>query len=164
MPLAFVNAGTHPYYEPPAGLTGAEWVVARVLAGRGDDFRVALNAALDDQVVAHAEVIGGKWRVRCPADGCSSSQYADPADRRFWCVECCMDQFSNRWVAVVWPEDPETIEAVLAARPFSRNRNWIYGETLDELVAENRHHDLPDEHPEPGRAPTLADIAPGLVR
>jgi hypothetical protein len=49
---------------------------------------------------------------------------------------------TTRWPSIVWPADPEGIEALLAMRPARKNRNWLPGETLQELLAENAAHNV----------------------
>jgi hypothetical protein len=78
-----------------------------------------------------ARVEHGRWLVDCPVDGCAGAQLASDSDRRFVCVECAAGPFE-----VEWPLDRDEIEAALNVRP-APNRNWLPGETVADLLAEN---------------------------
>lgn len=41
---------------------------------------------------------------------------------------------------IIWPNDPQGIEAILSFRPDPATRNWEPGETLEQLLAENVAH------------------------
>ena len=43
---------------------------------------------------------------------------------------------------VLWPDDREGIESVLSHRPIPESRNWLPGETVDDLKRENIEHGL----------------------
>jgi hypothetical protein len=64
-----------------------------------------------------------------------------------------------------WPADPEAIMALLGLRPDVRNRNWVHGETLDDLLAENAAHGILPPLPElpAGSNPLLMLTVEGLV-
>jgi len=79
----------------------------------------------------------GRWVVDCPF--CLSAQIASFTDRRFLCADCGNVQVSGRWARVVWPKDPEAVEALLGDRPLEA-RNWRPGETAAQLRAENKAH------------------------
>lgn len=85
-----------------------------------------------------AEVVEGQWIVRC--DGCPNAQFTARFDKRFFCVNCLNVNHGGQWVKVRWPRDSEKGEQVLLARPFFQQRNWLAGETLAQLIAENREH------------------------
>lgn len=51
----------------------------------------------------------------------------------------------NQPAVVVFPPDRWIIEAVLADRP-PENRNWLPGETIQDLVYENLDHGVWDRH------------------
>ncbi|MEA2703909.1 MAG: hypothetical protein QOD63_1854 [Actinomycetota bacterium] len=89
-------------------------------------------------VALPAQVKDGQWVVRC--DGCRNAQFTARAEPRFFCVRCLNSTHGGQWVAVAWPVDSEKGEAVLLARPLFQSRNWLAGETLADLVAENRAH------------------------
>jgi hypothetical protein len=41
-----------------------------------------------------------------------------------------------------WPADPQGIMAILVQRPNIWDRNWVYPETLDDLMFENLAHGI----------------------
>lgn len=87
--------------------------------------------------VAYAEVNHGRWIVRCPY--CQFGQARESGD--WWFCRQCLNAAGNHLrVRVHWPAEREAIERLLAARPYSWNRNWQPDETLDDLLAENRQH------------------------
>ena len=88
-------------------------------------------------VTVPVEVNHGRWLTRCP--WCNSANLASRADRRFLCCECGNVGVGGQWVRVVWPDPPtvQQIERVLLARPDPHTRNWLPGETVADLVAEN---------------------------
>lgn len=63
------------------------------------------------------------------------------------------------WVTehIVWPQDPDSIEAVLAMRPNETTRNWWPGETLQSLILENVQHGIlpPEAALESGSGPLM---------
>ena len=77
----------------------------------------------------------GRWVVPCP--WCFGAENASKLDPRFYCIECRNGEVGGAWVRVVWPDDAESIEALLAMRPDPRTRNWWPPETVGELLAEN---------------------------
>jgi hypothetical protein len=87
-----------------------------------------------------AEVIEGQWIVRCP---CRNAQLTSRTDKRFFCVTCLNADNGGQWVKVTWPRQTEDGEAVLLARPFFQQRNWLAGETVADLVQQNRDHGDP---------------------
>jgi len=95
---------------------------------------------------AFAYVNRGRWVVDCPF-GCGRSQAASETDRFFYCCghESCFNRdVQHRAVPVVWPSpvDQETIERLLLHRPIE-NQNWLVGEPIEVLVAENTAYGLP---------------------
>jgi hypothetical protein len=80
-----------------------------------------------------AYVNHARWVADCA--GCPSAQVLDPGQTRFQCVHAnCLAES-----VVVWPEDPQTIDALLAGRP-PQNRNWHPWETTADLLVENIEH------------------------
>jgi hypothetical protein len=93
--------------------------------------------------VAYAEVHRGMWIVRCPAAYCWSAMAVTLGQPEFVCLG---DDSCGGAAPIVWPRDPTAIAALLRMRPDPTNRNWLPGETLQDLVAENAAHDcLPAE-------------------
>lgn len=95
---------------------------------------------MDRTVKAFVHMRQSRWVVLCP--WCPSAQFAPftESDRRFFCPDCGNAAVEGKWVAVVWPEDPETIEMIVALRPSPVNHNWEPGETPTKLLAENIAH------------------------
>lgn len=58
-----------------------------------------------------------------------------------WCPLCCNRATGRKWRPVALPADRAAIEAALAVRP-EENRNWVPGETVDDLLRENREHGI----------------------
>jgi hypothetical protein len=100
----------------------------------------------------------GRWLVSC---ACNSAAYVTPSAPYFICAVCGR----RDWYLVYFPADKADIEAVLELRPERANQNWYpegalavhAGETLNDLIEENRAHgvDVPD-HLE-GRAVSNGD-------
>lgn len=75
----------------------------------------------------------GRWIAECP--DCSGAQMASPSDYRFMCNLCANVAVGGAWRPVTWPEERDSIEALLIERPLA-NQNWTPGETLDDLADE----------------------------
>lgn len=104
--------------------------------------RVSVDEPVDDVIeTIMARVDHGRWLVEC--DYCKSAQLVGDEDLRFFCINCSNISNDGKWREIVWPENAEEIENVLAVRPID-NRHWSPGETIDELKAENVAHDLPE--------------------
>ena len=110
------------------------------------------------ELVAYARVCWGRWVADCPRDGCTQAEHfgVDPATRHvgglggkvFRCgtegtaCHCGVAGPAGCGLvcAVVWPENVEAIEKLLALRPAEQTRNWTPGEDLVDLMAENVAH------------------------
>jgi len=79
----------------------------------------------------------GRWVVPCPRPGCTSAMQVELGQRAFQCggMDSC-----GMVAEIVWPVDADAITRALQVRPLPRTRNWVPGETLADLVAENREH------------------------
>jgi hypothetical protein len=110
--------------------------------------------------VAYAEVICGQWAARCPRRDCANCMPLDAGQDTFVCDSLGGCGFVAE--AVVWPPDPDAIEALLMMRPVFTTRNYVLGETLEDLLAENAEHAvLPPEWSaglEAGDQRVVADI------
>lgn len=88
-----------------------------------------------------ARIESGAWLVECP--GCHDAFMVDDQDLLFNCVGCGS---MGGWHPVVMPAERAEIEAVLLLRPGFRhnapNRNWIPGETVEDLKRENLEHGI----------------------
>jgi hypothetical protein len=110
--------------------------------------------------IAYAEANWGRWIVRCPARGCYSARQLNPGEG-FRCDDC------GHLADVIWPADTALIEHLLILRPDVTTRNWVSGETTDDLWLENIRHGVPlVAHPELGASASrlVLDTAGGQVR
>ena len=88
-----------------------------------------------------AVVNHGRWVVECP-NGCGDALCVSDAARCYICCNCG----GKTWYHVAFPRDRKGIEAVLLQRkaqhPFlnAPTRNWMVGETVKDLEAENALH------------------------
>lgn len=95
-----------------------------------------------------AQIRHGYWLASCP---CGARGVPAPGGVVWlrlplvWCVRCENDSVGGRWRPVWLPPPAErtAIEAVLALRPHPEDRNWESGETLADLIAQNRAHGDP---------------------
>jgi|1185.fasta_scaffold108400_2 hypothetical protein len=107
--------------------------------------------------VAYAEVHRGMWIVRCPAVYCWSAMAVTLGLPEFVCLG---DGSCGEAAPIVWPRDPLAIATLLRMRPDPTTRNWLPGETLQDLVAENAAHGcLPAEWTAlPGRTLVVHEV------
>jgi hypothetical protein len=98
--------------------------------------------------VAYAYANYGRWVTDCPRQWCTNALQVRRGQTHFECD----GPDSCGWTApLVWPPDPDAIEAILAARPANSVRNWALGEPLAKLIEENAAHDcLPAVWTDPG--------------
>ena len=89
---------------------------------------------------AIARVNISRWLADCPNGdgGCLMVEFGHP----FMCPYCCNADIGGQWRKVSWPSARGLIERILMRRPVPANRNWTPGESLEQLRAENRAHDL----------------------
>lgn len=97
----------------------------------------------DKTATTVARVEGGKWIADCPF--CPSAQVVSPLDPRFLCAGadgCANRPTKGAFATVVFPAEElrAQIEAVLLERPHRENRNWLVGETVQQLLDENAAH------------------------
>jgi hypothetical protein len=52
-------------------------------------------------------------------------------------MDCLNSSFAGSWLAVEWPASVTQIEDLLSRRPSPLNRNWVVGEPVADLIAEN---------------------------
>lgn len=79
----------------------------------------------------------GRWIVDCDSPFCLSAVQVHPGQDWAHCRDC------NRTIAnLIWPEDPEAIEVILCMRPDEEVRNWVWPETINDLVMENVVHGI----------------------
>jgi hypothetical protein len=90
-----------------------------------------------------AEVRQGRWTGWCSHKAyCDASVVLDLFQDGFICPEC------KRSTAIVWPSGDMVagIERLLLMRPHWKNRNWLPGETLHDLLHENAIHGILIQH------------------
>ena len=88
----------------------------------------------------YAVVNHGRWIAECDID--KNAQFVDDDDKRFYCIVCFNVGIGRRWREVIWPNNIEKIESVLAVRqPI--NQNWSPGESIQMLEDENVARGLP---------------------
>ena len=120
---------SHPQCDPARPSTWAparallDPTTGRVLGDLPDGFLIG--------VATDAYVNHGRWVADCPL--CPSAQVVDRGCPEMWCPQC----EPGGWFTVVFPEDASAIEVVLDMRPRINNRNWVPGETVEDLVREN---------------------------
>ena len=87
-----------------------------------------------------ARVNRGRWIIDC--NHCNSALDVTPADTVAICIEC-----GTEWFEVTFPFEKATIEHLLLKRPGNlregfANSNWVPGESVADLRAENLAHGL----------------------
>jgi hypothetical protein len=99
-------------------------------------------------LIAEVFAAQGYWVARCPRPHCWGAEHHGPRrggagmelgglfDAGMECKEC------HGRFAVTWPTDRAEIERILMDRPDPATRNWLPGETLQELVIENLAHGI----------------------
>lgn len=94
--------------------------------------------------VAYARIHCGRWVVLCGRPWCASALTLTPGTPGMACWDCGWEG------RIVWPPDPEGIEAILTMRPNVLNRGWEPGETVQDLLTENIAHGILPPGIEPG--------------
>lgn len=125
-------------YVPQLPLEDPDWLPSEIVIrrfGPWGTFAMPLGFVAGVEAVAYVQE--SQWVVACP--WCGQTQVTSPADPRMACPRCHNDGRSQ-WVRVVFPDDMEAIEAILNRRPRLENRNWLLGETVADLKAENAAH------------------------
>jgi len=80
--------------------------------------------------VVKAYVNHGRWVVDCPREFCPTAHQVDTPGL-FACENC------GATGEVEFPSYRRDVERVLGMRPVPQTRNWVPGETVDELLVEN---------------------------
>lgn len=113
----------------------------------------ALTAVTTTAVETAAYANWGGWVANCPRPWCTNAMQVDRGQDEFVCAgaDGCGMQ-----AVLIWPADPDAIEAILQLRPVRRTRNWVPGETLNQLMAENAEHGCI-----PAEWTALAEAEPG---
>lgn len=105
--------------------------------------------------VTYAEAYCGEWIARCGRPWCANALLIARGQDGFRCT----GGHACGWAgSIVWPPDPDAVEAILTLRPVPTTRNWLPGETLAQLLVENAEHGcIPDQWRQ------LAEKQPGGV-
>jgi len=82
-----------------------------------------------------AEVNHGRWIVRCECGGAEKMW----EEGWFICQSCWNAGHKHKYRQAVFPSGRNQIEKLLLRRQI-QNRNWIPGETLEQLDKENEEH------------------------
>jgi len=90
-----------------------------------------------------AEINHGRWIARC---ACGGAEDVSPAEPVFYCLSCGNADNDGHVMTIEFPTAAarEAIEAALLKRLEMENRNWQPGESLDDLMGENKAHGLDD--------------------
>jgi len=133
------DADTYPSYDVgDLEIPGGERVIYRHWGRR--DVEPFVPTETSAEYRAQALVARGAWATRCPF--CPGAALASRSDPRFFCVDCLCEAGGYAWVPVEWPEDAAEIETALLKRPDPRTRNWVPGETVEDLRRERREHGI----------------------
>lgn len=87
--------------------------------------------------IAYAEANWGRWIAKCPGPWCDNAMGLERDQAVFVCAGPDSCGFTTD---IVWPPDPAAIELLLGMRPANKVRNWVPGESLEDLLAENAVH------------------------
>ena len=100
---------------------------------------VALDAPAAEAFVNH-----GRWIALCP-QGDGGAEYIDPTRPTFFCCECRNVATDHLPIPVRIPANAAEIEEHLLKRPDPKTRNWLVGETVEDLHRENVEHEHVEE-------------------
>jgi hypothetical protein len=98
------------------------------------------------ELTAKAYVSWGLWVADCPRPDCLGAEHHGHAPitgvvggltrQGFRCARCGLV------CQALWPANAEDVWFVLAQRPVPETRNWMLGEHLDDLLAENLQYGI----------------------
>ncbi len=83
-----------------------------------------------------AWVAQGRWSLTCP---CGGGEYAFE-EGWMMCASCWNDWAGHYYIRSFFPSRRKDIERVLMCRIRRSTRNFILGETVPELIAQNIEH------------------------
>lgn len=107
-----------------------------ILARTFERFRIK-EAGFDElSFPVKAFVNKGAWLVLCPK--CGGAEYAWE-EGWFFCCSCKNSYMGHKYRRLVFPEERQAIEDLLAVRPLA-NRNWNLKDTVEDLERENKEH------------------------
>ena len=105
-----------------AAKTGSKYVRKRIEATLA---KAGVSSWKGDTV--YARLNHDRWLADCP---CNGAELVTPGHTML-CGSCGAEH------QVVFPDNPEDLEAVLAERDDTTKRNWNPGETVADLIVEN---------------------------
>ncbi|HEY2086382.1 MAG TPA: hypothetical protein VGH54_10220 [Mycobacterium sp.] len=124
----------HPAVRHIPAAAGAEWCPARLDLWTADrPFQPAAKLTKVKPILVFANE--GRWIAECP--DCHAAQLACATDLRFMCHCCGNGALEGCWRPIKWPGNRAALERALSSRPTT-NRNWLPGETVALIRAENR--------------------------
>lgn len=89
---------------------------------------------------------GGIWIAQCPQSWCVGADHYGPGPHTGRIGGLCEDRFTcprcTNVVGVIWPDNVDDIMHVLMRRPMPETRNWLPGETVQDLIVENAIHGI----------------------
>lgn len=88
--------------------------------------------------VVEARINHGKWIADCPAESCPGAELVVVSDPRFFCMSCDNRDFDGQWLRVQLPAEWDQISRILGDRPWPTIQHWSPGETVSDLLDENR--------------------------
>ena len=80
-----------------------------------------------------------RWIAKCE---CGGAEVVDPSNRVFYCFSCFNENSKGRSRKVKFPRNFDVIEKILEVRDDPYTRNWLVGETAEDLGQENEDHGL----------------------
>lgn len=110
---------------------------------------------------------GGRWVARCPRVPCmNAEQFGRCHDGNMGGLEGevfrCRDEYGGCGLTCPadWPPNVADVERLVLPRPVPATRNWLPGESLFDLMAENLEHGLiPPEALKGGETRQMLSIA-----
>jgi len=88
-------------------------------------------------VIVHPRVNHNRWIVDCPDKECGGAEFARE-DGLFLCQSCYNMAHNSQYLKVEWPKNRTAIENVLLKRPYPKNRNWDWSDSLEYLQEQNK--------------------------
>lgn len=109
-------------------------------AWHDDAIELGGGLAWDSPEPVRAEVREGRWTAHCrwcAEHGRNTLMLTRPDWRLACCAECGARYEGDM---VVFPDTEDEITEALLLRPLRENQNWLLGEAVADLIAENAEH------------------------
>jgi hypothetical protein len=129
------------YINQAAPAARAALVIARIPP------QAVSRKPLNRSVKTTARIDHSRWVVDCPFNDptqdyepCNAAQMACLTDPRFLCHQCLNAEVGGAFIAVEFPPSStiDAIEREVAKRPHRSLRHWLPGETVEDIIEENR--------------------------